>query len=53
MSELLDKQVIIDALLKKVDEVCANDKLSADVILGLMSAMGVVEGLEPIKEGEE
>ena len=53
MSELLDRQAIIDALSEKVDEVCTNDKVSADVVLGLISAMGVVKNLEPVKEGED
>lgn len=53
MKELLDKQVVLDTLSERVDEVCSNDKLSADVVLGLISAMGVVKDLEPVKEGED
>ncbi len=48
MRELVDKQVVLDAIYDKMETV---DK--PDVILGLMVAMGVVKDLEPVKEGEE
>lgn len=47
MSELLDKQVIIEALKAKTDDKGMEDK--PDVILGLLVAIGVVENME----GEE
>lgn len=47
MKELLDKQVVLDAIYDKMETI---DK--PDVILGLMAAMGVVKDLEPVKEAE-
>ena len=47
MSELLDKQAIIEALKAKTDDKGMEDK--PDVILGLLVAIGVVENME----GEE
>ena len=44
MSELLDKQVVIDALRAKMDDKALEEK--PDVVLGLLVAIGVIETME-------
>ena len=51
MSELLDKQVVIDALRAKMNDKAVENK--PDVVLGLLVAVGVVSNLSPVKEEEK
>lgn len=51
MNELLDKQVVMDALRAKMKDKALENK--PDVILGLLVAVGVVSNLSPVMEGEE
>ena len=47
MSEMLRKQDVIDALLAKMDEISGKG-YSADVTLGLLTAMGTVKSMNPV-----